>query len=368
MRGCGVWTMGVHEVRRTRTTTLVGAQSGLVTGIDEVAQAAGVSTATVSRALRGLPNVSAATRERVVAAAAELGYVASPSASSLASGRTRTIGLLTPWVNRWFFANVIDGVERTLRSMGYDVLLYTFDVAGGAPRRRVDPGVLRRRVDGILVVGLPLDDDEVALLEGLGAPLVFVGSGPADQVTVRLDDDETGARATQHLVDLGHQVIGHVTGVPDRVSSWSPPIGREAGYRLALADAGLEVADSLVVNGDFDVEGGRASVRELLGRRPDVTGIVAASDEMAMGAVLGARDLGLSVPEDLSVVGIDGHELGELVGLTTIAQDPYQQGADASLLLMDMLAGQATPPVVVYPTELVLRSSAAAPRAAGPSA
>ncbi|SDS05848.1 LacI family DNA-binding transcriptional regulator [Paraoerskovia marina] len=333
-----------------------------MTGIEEVAQAAGVSTATVSRALRGLPNVSTATRERVMREAERLGYVASPSASSLASGRTRTVGLLTPWVNRWFFANVIDGVERTLRSLGYDVLLYTFDVAGGAPRRRVDPAVLRRRVDGILVVGLPLDDDEVASLAALDHPLVFVGSGPAGHVTVRLDDDETGALATQHLIDLGHRVVGHITGVPDRVSSWSPPIGREAGYRMALADAGLEVDDSLVVNGDFDVEGGRSSVKELVRRRPDVTAIVASSDEMAMGAVLGARDQGWDVPGDLSIVGIDGHELGELVGLTTIAQDPYQQGADASLLLLDMLGGQRAPEVVTYPTELVARTSAGPPR------
>lgn len=338
-----------------------------MTGIDEVAQAAGVSTATVSRALRDLPNVSSSTRARVLREAERLGYVPSPSASSLASGRTRTVGLLTPWVNRWFFANVIDGAERTLRSLGYDVLLYTFDVVGGAPRRRVDPSVLARRVDAILIVGLPLDDDEVTSLETLNSPLVFVGSGPTGQVTVRLDDDETGATATQHLLDLGHRVIGHVTGVPDRVSSWSPPIGREAGYRMALTDAGAEVSDSLVVNGEFDVEGGRRSVRELLQRRPDVTALVAASDEMAMGAILGARDMGWAVPHDLSVIGIDGHEMDELVGLTTIAQDPFQQGSDASLMLMDMLSGQQAPELVTYPTELVVRTSTAAPRLGAPS-
>ncbi|BDZ42350.1 LacI family transcriptional regulator [Paraoerskovia sediminicola] len=332
-----------------------------MTGIDEVARAAGVSTATVSRALRGLPNVSSRTRDRVLATAQELGYVASPSAASLASGRTRTIGLLTPWVNRWFFANVIDGAERALRQLGYDALLYTFDLLDGEPRRRVDPSVLHRRVDGIMVVGLPLDDDEVASLAGLGTPLVFVGSGPAGQVTVRLDDDATGRAATEHLIGLGHRVVGHVTGVPDLVSSWSPPVGREQGYRGALADARLEVGDQLVVNGDFDVEGGRASVRELLRRRPDVTAVFASSDEMAMGAILGARDLGLTVPDDLSVIGVDGHDLGELVGLTTIAQDTLQQGMDAATLLMDMVAGGVAPSVLTYPTELLVRGSTAPP-------
>ncbi|MFF3063996.1 LacI family DNA-binding transcriptional regulator [Oerskovia sp. NPDC057915] len=331
-------------------------------GIDDVAQAAGVSTATVSRALRGLPNVSASTRARVRAEAERLGYVPSPSAASLATGRTRTIGVITPWVNRWFFANVIEGAERALRSVGYDVLLYTFEVDDGRPRRKVDPTVLRRRVDGTLVVGLPLEDDEVASLVALGTPLAFVGSGPADQVTVRLDDVRTGSLATRHLLDLGHRVVGHITGQPDLVSSWSPPVERSTGYERALRKAGIEPSPDLVVNGGFDVAGGRSSTKELLRRRPDVTAIFAASDEMAMGAILAARDLGLDVPGDLSVVGVDGHDLGELVGLTTIGQDAYQQGADASMLLMEMINGAPVPESLTYPTHLVRRSSTSQPR------
>src|SRR5450756_975189 len=127
----------------------------MAASINDVARAAGVSTATVSRAVRNLPHVSTETRERVQRIAAEMGYTPTPSAASLASGRTRTIGLLTPWINRWFFANVIEGAERYLRTNGFDVLLDAFDIHRDAPRRRVDPGVLRRRVDGILVVGLP---------------------------------------------------------------------------------------------------------------------------------------------------------------------------------------------------------------------
>ncbi|OLT49143.1 LacI family DNA-binding transcriptional regulator [Cellulosimicrobium sp. CUA-896] len=332
-------------------------------GIEDVARAAGVSTATVSRALRGLPNVSDATRRRVLAEATRLGYVPTPSASSLATGRTRTIGLLTPWVSRWFFANVIEGAERALRDVGYDVLLHTFVVRRDEPRRRVDPDVLRHRVDGTLVVGLPLDDDEVRSLVGLDRPLAFVGSGPDDQVTVRLDDVATGYAATRHLLDLGHRVVGHVTGVPDLVSSWSPPAERSLGYVRALAEAGVDVDRELEANGDFDVEGGRASTAELLRRRPDVTAVFAASDEMAMGALLAARDLGLRVPEDLSVVGVDGHDLGEVAGLTTVAQDAYQQGADAALLLLEMVNGAPVPQRLTYPTELVRRRSTGPPRA-----
>lgn len=332
-------------------------------GIGDVARAAGVSTATVSRALRGLPNVSAETRERVRLVALQLGYVASPSAASLASGRMRTIGLLTPWVNRWFFANVIEGAERTLRAQGFDVLLYTFDVRREGERPRVDPDVLRRRVDGILVVGLPLAQDEVEALLTLGHPLVCIGWGDFGQVTVRLDDRATALAATRYLIGLGHRRIAHITGAPDDVSPWSPPVDRAAGWRDALTDAGLAVDPDLEEHGHFDIAGGRASMHALLERVPDVTAVFAASDEMAMGAILALRDHGLRAPEDISVMGVDGHDLGELVGLTTMAQPADEQGAAAAQLVLDMIAGVTPPREVVYPTVLMERTSTGPPRA-----
>ncbi|GAA2721467.1 LacI family DNA-binding transcriptional regulator [Cellulomonas aerilata] len=331
-------------------------------GIDEVARAAGVSTATVSRALRGLPNVSETTRRRVQEAALLLGYVASPSAASLASGRTRTIGLLTPWVTRWFFSNVIEGAERALRTQGFDALLYTFEVSRYAPRRRVDPDVLRRRVDGILVVGLPLHAVEVDALHALGHPMIFIGTGVDGRVTVRLDDLGTGREATEHLLGLGHRRIGHVTGSPDDVSPLSPPVARREGWAAAMAAAGVDPDPALEVHGHFDVQGGRESAHALLTRCPDVTAVFAASDEMAMGVMLAARDLGLRVPQDVSVIGVDGHELGELVGLTTMRQPALEQGAAAASLLLGMIAGGPPPASVVYPTTLVERGSTGRPR------
>lgn len=331
-------------------------------GIEDVARMAGVSTATVSRALRGLPNVSETTRDRVRAAAAMLGYVPSPSASSLASGRTRTIGVLTPWVSRWFFANVIEGAERALRARNYDALLYSFRVEREG-RHQVDVEVLRRRVDGILVIGLPLATYELESLVALQFPVVFVGNGVEHQVTVRLDDYAVGRTATEHLLGLGHERIAHVTGLPDVVSHWSPPIGRRRGWQDAMRDAGHEVDPDWLVNGYFDVEGGRTSTRQLLERAPEVTAVFAASDEMAMGAYLAARDAGLRVPEDLSIVGCDGHDLAELIGLTTVAQPALQLGGDAATILLDMVDGGAEPDAAatVYPTELVVRTSTAPP-------
>lgn len=333
-------------------------------GIDDVARAAGVSTATVSRALRGLPNVTDSTRERVRAVAERLGYVASPSAASLASGRTRTIGLISPWIHRWFFANVIEGAERSLRAEGFDVLLYTFDVRRQSRRPRVDLDVLRRRVDGVLVVGLPLEDDEVDALHTLQSPVVCVGWGRADQVTVRLDDHATAVEAVRHLVGRGHRRIACIGGAPDDVAPGSPPVRRAEGWRDVLREAGLPVDESLLVPGGFDLEGGRAAMCRLLAEAPDVTAVFAASDEMAMGAILAARAAGLDVPGDLSVVGVDGHPLGELVGLTTMAQPAAEQGALAARLVLDMIAGVEPALESLVPTVLVERSSTAIARRA----
>lgn len=329
----------------------------MAAGIEDVARAAGVSTATVSRALRDLPNVTQATRDRVRSAAAELGYVASPSAASLASGRTRAIGLISPYVNRWYFSHVIEGAERTLRSQGFDVLLYTSEGRRSGGRPRLDAGVLRRRVDGVLVVGLPLDEDEVEALLGLGHPLVCIGWGGYGQVTVRLDDRATARAATQHLLGLGHRRIGHLTGPEDDVAPSSPPVDRAAGWRDALEAAGIPADPALLAHSRLDVEGGRAAMCELLARAPDLTAVFAASDEMAMGAILALRHAGRDVPDDVSVIGIDGHDLGELVDLTTMAQPAADQGAIAARLVLDMIAGVPAPPFTVVPTALVVRGS-----------
>lgn len=334
----------------------------MAAGIEDVARMAGVSTATVSRALRGLPNVSESTRDRVRSAAAILGYVPTPSASSLASGRTRTIGVLTPWIGHWFFANVIEGAERALRRQGYDALLYSFTVERRG-RQAVDVEVLRRRVDGVIVVGLPLATYELQSLFNLQVPVVFVGSGVDGQVTLRVDDYRIGRTAVDHLVALGHRKIGHVTGLPDTVSSWSPPIGRQKGWHDGLVEAGITAPPEWVINGYFDVEGGRESTRRLLEQAPEITAVFAASDEMAMGAYLAARDAGLRIPEDLSVIGVDGHELDEVIGLTSFVQDAGEQGSAAAEILLSMVNGAPAPPPdsTMFPVELVVRRSTAAP-------
>ncbi|MBZ2199375.1 LacI family DNA-binding transcriptional regulator [Occultella gossypii] len=329
--------------------------------IDDVARTAGVSTATVSRALRGLPNVRESTRARVRQVAIELGYAPSASAASLASGRTRTVGLLTPWFRRWFHAAVTEGAERALRADGFDALLYSFELDEEFRRSRVDPFVLRRRVDGVLVVGMTLDADEITTLAGLEVPLVFVGAGPPDRVTVGIDDEAAARVATRHLLDLGHTRIGYLGGAPAERAPWSPPVRRLDGYRSELARAGVEVRPQWLVHGHFGMTGGRTACEALLDAHPEITAVFAASDEMAFGAMQAIRDRGLRVPEDISVIGIDGHDLADLVGLTTVAQDAVEQGAAAAALVLEMLTGTPVGDRLTYPTTLVERSSTAIP-------
>jgi DNA-binding LacI/PurR family transcriptional regulator len=327
----------------------------------DVARLAGVSTATVSRALRGLPNVSAQTRDRVLAAVAELDYVPSPSAASLASGRTRTVGVLTPWVSRWYFGQVIEGIERTLHATRLDALLYQMAADRSPAPLRFEPSALQRRVDGIIVVGLPLEARELAALELLGHPIVGVGSGDPDHPQVRLDDIGTARHAVGFLADLGHRTIGMLAGDPSDDIAWSPGFLRQVGWREELTARGLEHGRELVADGQFTLDGGRRAGIALLRRRPDVTAVFAASDEMAMGLLLAANAVGRHVPADLSVVGVDGHELAEVVGLTTMAQDALAQGEQAALLMLDLLGGIPVERAHVYSTRLVVRSSTAAP-------
>lgn len=326
--------------------------------IDDVARLAGVSTATVSRALRNLGTVSSGTSLRVREAAATLGYVPSASASSLASGRTRTIGLLTPWVTHWFFSQVIEGAERTLRAQGYNSLLYTFDARRHADRLRVDPDVLRHRVDGVLVVGLPLEREEVRALNTLSYPTVYVGAGMPGQRRLRLDEVGSARVATEHLVELGHRRIAHLTGEVTDNLPWSPSVLRAQGWREVMAEHGLD--DDLLVPSSFSLDGGRSTTHALLEDHPDVTAIFAASDEMAIGAIRALHERGLRVPDDVSVIGFDGHDMSAVFDLTTMEQDASGQGTRAAGILLDLLSAREATEEVFFPTRLVTRGSTGA--------
>jgi DNA-binding LacI/PurR family transcriptional regulator len=333
-------------------------------GILDVARKAGVSASTVSRSLRGSAKVSARTRERVLRAAAELEYVPSPAASRLASGRTSAVGVIVPFATRWFFSEVLTGVEGTLREAGYDLLLYNVGDPGGRSRF-FGAMPLRRRVDAVLAVASSLDPAEQAALRALGVPLAVVG-GPVEGFSrVGVDDRAGAGTAVRHLVLLGHRDIVMISGSPTDPVGRATTEARRAGFTDALSEAGLPCGPDRVVSEPWGLAGGMQAAEQLLGRRTLPTAIFAESDEMALGALQVLRRAGLAVPGRVSVVGFDDHEMAPAGDLTTIAQPARQQGEMAARRLIDLLEddGEETETDLVLPTRLVVRGTTGPPPA-----
>ena len=335
-------------------------------GIIEVAQRAGVSTATVSRALNGKSHVSARARERVLKAAQELGYVASSSAYTLATGRSRNIGVVLPFIDRWFFSTVLEGIVSALVMRGYDITLYSLSGGAGHRDRVFDDLVLRKRVDGVLTVALKLSDQELEKLTALKKPIVGIGGPIPGARSLSIDDEGAGRLATQHLISLGHTEIGMIAGNPASEMDFHQPYLRKTGYQEALLDANLDFKAQWMAEADFTVGGGYYAAKQMLGDpRHNPTAIFCASDEMGFGAIQAARDLGLRVPQDISVIGLDGHPLGQFYGLSTINQRTREQGEHGANWIVDILeSGEERELANVeqlntWPIDLEVRSSTA---------
>lgn len=333
--------------------------------LQDVADAAGVSKATASRSLQGSALVAEATRLRVEAAAASLDFVPTPSATRLATGRTWSVAIVTPFLERWYFASVLSATERRLRQAGYDVLLVV--LPEGAVRSTFFSTMpLRRRVDAVVLLTLTLAADELAAITALPVPVVAVGERHPGVHSVMIDDHAVSLTAVEHLLGLGHRRIVHLGGSPQEPQSFSAPVERRRGYGDALAAAGLDPDPRLVLAADFTVASAKAIFAAALADGLDATAVYAASDEMAMGAMLAAHEAGLDVPRDLSVVGVDDHEIAEPLGLTTVAQPCVEQGELAARRVLDLLYrgdGAATEGEshTLLPTRLLVRASTGAP-------
>lgn len=339
----------------------------MVARIEDVAREAGVSTATVSRALRGLPNVSPATRTAVARVAADLGYVVSRTASTLASGRTLTVAVVSPFMERWFFSQVVAAVEGELRRCGFDALLIGLrqpeHPGAEGHREAFEPGTLRGRVDGVVVLTVPLTGNELDGVRRLGLPTVYVGASVAGAMSVRIDDMAVARLAMGHLLDLGHTRIAYVGGDPRQPINFSAPADRRAGWMAAMRDAAVEPDPAYDAPGLFTAAGGYDAGVQLLSLPEPPTAVFAASDEMAFGVLAAARDRGVAVPRQLSVIGVDGHELAPLAGLTTVAQDVPGQGTRAARLVLEALQGAEVRQHehVVVPIHLQAGTSTAGP-------
>ncbi len=326
--------------------------------ITDVAREAGVSVATVSRALRGLDRVSPETRRRVLEVAEELQYVASPTATSLASGRTKVVAVVVPFLTRWFFASLVSGIEKALRDHDHHVLLFDLEADAYEQRLPLTQNMLWKRVDGVIVLNLPLMDHEVDLLDRLGLPVVAIGAAVHGRPTVRIDDREAVRSAVRHLLDLGHEEIAYVGAVPTNLAHLQTPRDRLDAFTDAMGEAGLAVRPDRVLRSDWTADAAARDSGDLLRGPGAPTAVAAGSDEMAIGVLQTARRLGLRVPEDLSVVGIDDYVLSGVLGLTTVRQDVSAQGRVAAEILLRALAGEDVgQDEVVVPTQLVVRES-----------
>ena len=335
-------------------------------GIADVARAAGVSKSTVSRALSGSGYVSAETRRRVAEVAASLGFVASANAASLVTGQTKNVGVVIPFVNRWYFGEVLEGIESALMDAGYDLSLYRLRDDEQHRRRVFDYFLVRKRVDAVIAVGIALNAHEVQLLHNLGKPIVGVG-GQIDGIsTLGVDDEAAAHLATTHLISLGHRRIFHLGGSLDRQMDFTVHAMRLEGYRRAMAEAGLAALQGYVPT-EFTMEGGYAAALQLLADpRERPTAVFAGCDEIAFGAIIAARQLGIGVPSGLSVISIDGHDNAAMFGLTTLRQQPALQGERAVGLILDELAAPRLDFATHHSTvdvELQVRSSTTSPTA-----
>lgn len=325
--------------------------------IRDVAAAAGVSTATVSRALRGLPNVDEVTRQRVRDVATHLDYVISPSASRLASGRTGSVAVITPAVSRWFFATVLSGVESVLQDAGVDLLLQSTATATISPAR------LRGRVDGVLAISVPPEDPQLQRVIDLGLPTSLIGTWCEGAPSVMIDDVQAAVTATRHLIDQGHQRIGLISGSADGAPA-TPSYARRTGFLETMQTATLEVGPQLEAHGQFTIDGGEQAMEQLLASETPPTAVFAMSDEMAFGAMRALRRHGLAPGQDVALVGIDGHDMSEYLELSTVAQPVVELGRIAATWMLEQLAdGPTRPPEsILVPTTLIVRGSSSRPR------
>jgi DNA-binding LacI/PurR family transcriptional regulator len=279
------------------------------------------------------------------------------------TGRTKNVGVITPFINRWFFAEVLEGIEGALIQAGYDLTLFRLPPDPEQRSRLFRYFLVRKRVDAIVCVGVELAQNEVELIQTLRRPAVGIGGAISGITTMSIDDEQASRLATRHLIGLGHRRIVHIGGDLAAQLDFQVHARRLAGFRAAMDDAGLAHPDDFRPT-SYSVPGGYAAAMALLAdpeSRP--TAIVAGCDEIAIGAITAARQLGILVPSGLSVVGIDDHPYAEMFGLTTIRQRPGEQGQQAVDLVMRAMADadDQPPREIDIPINLVVRSSTTAP-------
>ena len=327
--------------------------------MEDVAALAGVSVATVSRALRGSPLVSEPTKAKVLAAADELDFAISRAASSLATGRVGRIAvLMSGRLRSWFNGTVLDGLYDGLRPADQELSIYR--VTSLAERDAFFTRLpVRRNADALVVTSFALTGDERERLNSIGVPLVYVNQRVAGSASVSIDDAEATRLGIRHLINLGHRRPAFVR-IDNRVGFSYSALGRLDGYRAELVARGSEPGEELVLRAS-GADDGASVVAQILALPIRPSALMTESDELAMSVISAWTALGLRVPQDLSVLGFDGHALSATYGLSTVAQPVADLGRRAATMALELADGQQVSELEVQiPVSLVLRRSTAA--------
>ena len=327
-------------------------QSQKVT-IKDVAEAAGVSTQTVSRVINFRPDVSPETKERVQQVIEELGYSPNVIARSLARGQTNTIGVIGWGLGYFGPTSILKGIEQKTHELGFSLLLSLIEDFDPSQISDLVNNLLSRQVDGI-IWAVPGNDRMIGQLSSrfahFSVPIVYINKSRRDTDVIVALENQYGARlATDHLLAQGYDCVGIITGPSD----WWEAQRREHGWREAMGERGIQDLDTIKVVGDWSAASGELGLRQLLSRSPQIDSIFASNDQMALGALRAARDLGIEIPRDLGIVGFD--DIPEAAffypSLSTIQQNAESLGAIAVDQMCNMI--RARKRGEVYETDIV---------------
>ncbi|ADO41619.1 LacI family DNA-binding transcriptional regulator [Ketogulonicigenium vulgare] len=325
--------------------------------IRDVARLAGVSTATVSRALGQPEKLNRETLDHVLGVVKQVGFVANAQARSFRQQSTQTIILLVRDISNPFYLEIYKGIEEVASETGYKVLMADARNDEARISNYIDM-VRQRQADGLILMvrNLPADIDQ---RPGLTPPMVVASEAipDVDLPTVRIDNAAAAKNAVDYLIAQGHRKIAHIGGVEGEYLA----INRHTGYLRALREADLPVDPRLTVWGDFSIEAGRRGAQALLDTGLPFTAVLAASDQMAIGAISQLRRAGLRVPSDVSVIGFDDILVAQAFepALTTVQQPRLEMGRAAMRLLVNLLSGTPSAPVHEFETKLIVRDSVA---------
>jgi len=324
--------------------------------IYQVAERAGVSLSTVSRVLNGKASVNKVLKERVEKAVKELNYRPNSVARSLANNRTDSVGVLVPELNAPFFGDLMQAVESTLRAADKHVIISVGRNCLETEKDAVE-FLISRNCDALIMHAEALSDEYLLELNQSKLPVALVNrqvEGLPEACT-SLDNEKGGYLATRHLLELGHKDIAYISGPTDKCDASL----RLEGHKRALSEAGLPINPQLIFNGDYSEEDGKIGLLELMARDVPFTALVCANDWMASGAISCARDLGMSLPHDLSVVGFDDVVFAHHVfpRLTTVSNPIAEMAEMSAKYILNKVYGQANNVQLYFEPSLVIRES-----------